>query len=94
MGAVSHFLFFWKPQARFCPHSTLTGSTGLLSARDAFCVQDFVVDLREESPTYLQWTCAELSAENLVQMYVPPRCGHGFLSRFGVGCTVPHKSPA
>ena len=46
-----------------------------------------MVDLREESPTYLQWTCAELTADNLVQMYVPPRCGHGFLSMAG-GCTV------
>lgn len=48
---------------------------------------DYVVDLREESPTYLKWTCAELSSSNLKQIYIPPRCGHAFLAG-AAGCTM------
>lgn len=40
---------------------------------------DVIVDLREGSPTFLQWFGAELSADNRLMMYVPFRCAHGFL---------------
>jgi dTDP-4-dehydrorhamnose 3,5-epimerase len=43
-------------------------------------MQDVVVDLRPESPTYLAWASAELSAENRLALLVPPGCGHGFLT--------------
>lgn len=43
-------------------------------------VQDVVVDLREDSATYRAWVSVELSWTNRAAMYVPPGCGHGFLT--------------
>lgn len=42
-------------------------------------VFDVAVDLRPDSPTYLQWVGAILSAENKQQLWVPEGFGHGFL---------------
>jgi dTDP-4-dehydrorhamnose 3,5-epimerase len=39
---------------------------------------DVAVDLRPASPTYKQWTAAELSADNGRMLYIPEGCGHGF----------------
>ncbi len=39
---------------------------------------DVVVDLRDDSPTYLQWVGAELTAENRRALYIPEGCAHGF----------------
>jgi dTDP-4-dehydrorhamnose 3,5-epimerase len=36
------------------------------------------VDLRENSPTFLQHVSVELSAENKKMMYVPENFAHGF----------------
>ena len=41
-------------------------------------VMDVTVDLRKGSPTYLQWTATELSAENNHMLYIPRGFGHGF----------------
>lgn len=41
-------------------------------------VFDVIIDLRKESPTFLQWFGSELSAENKRMMYVPERFAHGF----------------
>ena len=41
-------------------------------------VMDVTVDLRKGSPTYLQWTATELSAENKHMLYIPRGFGHGF----------------
>ena len=43
-------------------------------------VFDVCVDIRPSSPTYLQWTGAELSPENQRLMLVPMGCAHGFQS--------------
>ena len=43
-------------------------------------VFDVAVDLRPASPTYRQWTGAELSAENLVGLFIPEGIAHGFLT--------------
>lgn len=43
-------------------------------------VFDVAVDLRPGSPTYRQWTGAELSAENLVGLYIGEGMAHGFLT--------------
>lgn len=42
-------------------------------------VFDVAVDLRKESPTYLQWYGVELSEENKKQFYISPGFAHGFL---------------
>jgi len=43
-------------------------------------IWDCFVDLRPDSPTFKQWCARLLSEENGCQMYVPPRCAHGFLA--------------
>jgi dTDP-4-dehydrorhamnose 3,5-epimerase len=41
-------------------------------------VYDVVVDLRPDSPTYLQWHAETLTAERRNALYVPEGCGHGY----------------
>jgi dTDP-4-dehydrorhamnose 3,5-epimerase len=41
---------------------------------------DVIVDLRPESPTFLQHASVELSAENRRAFVVPPRFAHGFMT--------------
>ncbi|MDR2646778.1 MAG: dTDP-4-dehydrorhamnose 3,5-epimerase [Oscillospiraceae bacterium] len=41
---------------------------------------DVAVDVREGSPSYLQWACAELTAENKRQLWIPRGCLHGFVT--------------
>jgi dTDP-4-dehydrorhamnose 3,5-epimerase len=41
-------------------------------------ILDIIVDLRPESPTYLQHVAAELSADNHRALYVPERFAHGY----------------
>ena len=42
-------------------------------------VFDVAVDIRKQSPTYGKWAGVELSAENHLQMWIPPCLAHGFL---------------
>ena len=39
---------------------------------------DVIVDLRPDSPTYLQHISTEISAQNGLMVYIPPYCAHGF----------------
>lgn len=41
-------------------------------------IYDVAVDLRADSPTYLRWVAAELTADNGRALYVPEGCAHGF----------------
>ncbi len=50
----------------------------LVSCLDG-AVFDVAVDLRAGSPTYGQWFGAELTAENMRQMFVPAGFAHGFV---------------
>ncbi|SEB02840.1 dTDP-4-dehydrorhamnose 3,5-epimerase [Paraburkholderia sartisoli] len=43
-------------------------------------VWDVMVDLRQDSPTFLQWHAVELSAENNRAVFIPEGCAHGFQS--------------
>ena len=44
----------------------------------AGAVLDVIVDIREGSPTFLQWTGVELSAANKKMIYIPEGFAHGF----------------
>ena len=50
----------------------------LVSCLDG-AVFDVAVDLRVGSPTFGRWTGAELSADNMRQMFVPEGFAHGFV---------------
>lgn len=39
---------------------------------------DVAVDMRESSPTYLQWVGCELSAENRSALFIPEGFAHGY----------------
>lgn len=39
---------------------------------------DVVVDLRPDSPSFLQWAAIELTAGNRRMLYIPEGCAHGF----------------
>ena len=41
---------------------------------------DYVIDLRKESPTYLQWESIELSEGNAFAVLIPAGFGHAFIS--------------
>ena len=42
-------------------------------------VYDVIVDLRPESATFGKWIGVDLTEENMLQLYVPERFGHGYL---------------
>ena len=39
---------------------------------------DVIVDMREDSATFLRWFCADLSDDNGLMMYVPKGFAHGY----------------
>jgi dTDP-4-dehydrorhamnose 3,5-epimerase len=43
-------------------------------------IYDVIVDLREESPTYLEWLGVELTSDNRDMLYVPEGFAHGLLT--------------
>lgn len=43
-------------------------------------IYDIVVDLRPDSPTYLQWRSFTLAETNRLSLHVPPGCANAFLT--------------
>ena len=43
-------------------------------------IWDVIVDLRPESSSYLHWQAFELTAQNMVSLYIPKGFAHGFQS--------------
>jgi dTDP-4-dehydrorhamnose 3,5-epimerase len=58
---------------QFPPHA----ETKLVRATRG-AILDIIVDLRPESPTYLQHVAVELTADNHRSLYVPERFAHGY----------------
>lgn len=61
-------------------YQDMTAPMGKLVRCTVGAIQDVAVDLRMGSKTFGQWVDAELSAENMRQIWVPPGFGHGFVT--------------
>ena len=44
-------------------------------------IDDFVIDLRRNSPTFKQWIKQEISSDNHKVIYIPSGCGHAFITK-------------
>ena len=43
-------------------------------------IYDIVVDLRETSPTFMQWISIELNSDNRTSVHIAPGCANAFLT--------------
>ena len=66
-GAVRGLHFQHPPHSEVKLVTCLTGE-----------IWDVAVDLRANSPTFLQWHAERLSEENQAALYIPQGCAHGF----------------
>lgn len=61
-------------------YQDMTAPMGKLVRCTSGAILDVAVDLRVSSPTFGQWASAELSADNMRQIYVPEGFGHAFVT--------------
>jgi dTDP-4-dehydrorhamnose 3,5-epimerase len=61
-------------------YQDMTAPMGKLIRCTSGGILDVAVDLRVGSPTFGQWAAAELSADNMRQIYVPVGFGHAFVT--------------
>ncbi len=66
-GAVRGMHFQYPPKAEIKIITCIKGK-----------VFDIAIDLRKNSPTFLQWYGQILSGKNMMTMYLPERFAHGF----------------
>lgn len=59
-------------------HYQLVDPQGKLVRCTRGAILDVAVDIRRGSPTFGQWTSAELTGENRRMLWVPPGFAHGF----------------
>ena len=62
-------------------------------------IYDIVVDLRQDSSTYMEWISFELSEENKNSIHVPPGCANAFMtledsSTVHYYCSAPYTTSA
>jgi dTDP-4-dehydrorhamnose 3,5-epimerase len=43
-------------------------------------IYDVIIDLRKDSPTFMQWLGVELTEDNYKMLYVPEKFAHGFMT--------------
>ena len=65
-GAIRGMHFQYPPKAEIKMVKCLCGS-----------VLDVIIDMREGSPTFLNWYGVTLSAENMKMILIPEGCAHG-----------------
>lgn len=68
-GTLRGFHYQVKPFEEAKTISCLTGA-----------VYDIVVDLRSESPTFMDWVAVELSSQNQQSLHVPSGCANAWLT--------------
>lgn len=59
-------------------HAQLSPPMGKLVRCIRGAVFDVVADIRRDSPTFARWVGIELTADNCLQLWVPPGFAHGF----------------
>ncbi|MEX0782964.1 MAG: dTDP-4-dehydrorhamnose 3,5-epimerase [Dehalococcoidia bacterium] len=61
-------------------YQDMTAPMGKLVRCTSGSILDVAVDLRMSSPTFGQWVSAELTSDNMRQIYVPEGFGHAFVT--------------